>query len=83
MRDLFQAAIGSLRALYRPGPAYAKAGVVLSQFVERGAITGDLFAPKPRSNIEPLMGLMDAINAKHGRGAVRFGRENAGGAKNC
>jgi DNA polymerase V len=48
-RDLFQAAIGGLRALYRPGPAYAKAGVVLSQFVERSAITGDLFAPKLRS----------------------------------
>ncbi|MFC0665577.1 hypothetical protein ACFSKY_23715 [Azotobacter chroococcum] len=54
-RDLFQAAIGGLRALYRPGPAYAKAGVVLSQFVERSAITGDLFAPKPRSNSESLM----------------------------
>lgn len=79
-RDLIQAAIGGLRALYRPGPAYAKAGIVLSQFVEHGTITGDLFAPKPRSNSEPLMQAMDAINARHGRGTVRFGRENAGGS---
>ncbi|AJE23799.1 translesion error-prone DNA polymerase V subunit UmuC [Azotobacter chroococcum] len=79
-RDLVQAAIGGLRAFYLSGPAYVKAGVVLSQFVERGVTTGDLFAPKPRSNSEPLMGVMDAINAKHGRGTVRFGRENAEGS---
>lgn len=79
-RDLVQAAIGGLRALYRPGPAYAKAGVVFSQFVEHGTITGDLFAPKPRSNSEQLMRVLDAINAKHGRGTVCFGRENASGS---
>lgn len=42
-RDIAQAALAGLRSLYREGPAYAKAGVVLSQFVERGSITGDLF----------------------------------------
>lgn len=72
-RDLLRAALTGLEALYRPGYAYAKAGVVLSQFAERGAITGDLFAPQPRPNSQRLMAVMDAINIKQGRGAFRLG----------
>lgn len=74
-RDLLAAAMHGLRALYRDGVAYAKAGVVLSQFAERGSITGDLFAPQPRPRSEALMGVMDAINAKQGRGTVRLARD--------
>lgn len=79
-RDIAQAALAGLRSLYREGPAYAKAGVVLSQFVERGSITGDLFAPAPRAGSDQLMQVMDAINAKQGRGAVRLARDTADGA---
>ena len=79
-RDIAQAALAGLRSLYREGPAYAKAGVVLSQFVERGSITDDLFAPKPRQGSDELMRVMDVINAKQGRGAVRLARDTAGGA---
>ncbi|MGI1189161.1 DUF4113 domain-containing protein, partial [Pseudomonas aeruginosa] len=79
-RDIAQAALAGLRSLYREGPAYAKAGVILSQFVDRGAITGDLFAPKPREGSDELMRVMDVINAKQGRGAVRLARDTAGGA---
>ena len=78
-RDLLQAALAGLRAMYREGSAYAKAGVILTQFAQRGAITGDLFAPPPRANSEQLMRVMDAINAKQGRGTIRLGRERAGG----
>lgn len=73
-RDLLQAAMAGLRHLYRPGPEYAKAGVMLSQFSERGTVTDDLFAPKPRENSAALMRVMDAINAKQGRGAIRLAR---------
>lgn len=79
-RDLLHAALHGLRALYREGPAYAKAGVVLSQFVERGSYTGDLFAPPPRPRSEALMRVMDAINAKQGRGTLRLAREQIEGA---
>lgn len=79
-RDLLHAALRALRALYREGPAYAKAGVVLSQFVERGSYTGDLFAPPPRPRSETLMRVMDAINAKQGRGTLRLAREQIEGA---
>ncbi|WP_137887706.1 translesion error-prone DNA polymerase V subunit UmuC [Pseudomonas sp. 2FE] len=79
-RDLTNAALSGLRALFRAGPRYAKAGVILSQFVERGSITDDLFAPKPRPNSEQLMRVMDAINAKQGRGTLRLACDPVGGS---
>ncbi len=78
-RDIAQAALQGLRSFYREGIAYAKAGVVLTQFVERGTITGDLFAPAPRAGSDQLMQVMDAINAKQGRGAVRLARDQVAG----
>ncbi|SIQ99447.1 translesion error-prone DNA polymerase V subunit UmuC [Aquipseudomonas alcaligenes] len=78
-RDIAQAALRGLRSIYRPGPAYRKAGVMLTQFVERGAFTGDLFAPKPRQGSDALMQVMDAINARQGRGAVRLARDASAG----
>lgn len=74
-RDLLAAAMHGLVDLYRDGVAYAKAGIVLTQFVERGATTADLFAPKPRAGSEAVMSIMDAINAKQGRGAVCLARD--------
>ncbi len=73
-RDLVAAALSGLQSIYRPGPAYAKAGVILMDFVEPGRFTPDLFAPAPRSGSERLMAAIDAINAKQGRGTVRPAR---------
>lgn len=78
-RDLLSAALTGLRQLYRPGPAYAKAGIILSQFVEAAGITDDLFAPKPRANSAELMKVIDAINAKQGRGTIRLARDKGEG----
>lgn len=73
-RDLCAAALDGLQAIYRPGPHYAKAGVILIDFVEPGHFTTDLFAPAPRPGSERLMAAVDAINAKQGRGTVRPAR---------
>lgn len=78
-RDLLQAALAGLVDLYREGPEYAKAGIVLSQFEQREGMTSDLFAPPPRKNSEALMAVVDAINAKQGRGTVRLGRDTSVG----
>lgn len=74
-RDLASAAVQGLTAIYREGVEYAKAGVILTQFVERGSITDDLFAPKPRADSRELMHVMDAINTKQGRGTIRLARD--------
>lgn len=78
-RDLLQAALAGLVDLYRDGPEYAKAGIVLSQFEQREGMTNDLFAPQPRKNSDALMAVVDAINAKQGRGTVRLGRDTSVG----
>ncbi|WP_256055271.1 DUF4113 domain-containing protein [Stutzerimonas stutzeri] len=72
--NLVAAALAGLQAIYRPGPAYAKAGVVLMDFVEPGRFTPDLFAPAPRPGSDRLMSVVDAINAKQGRGTIRPAR---------
>ena len=76
-RDLVAAALSGLQSIYRPGPAYAKAGVILMDFVEPGRFTPDLFAPAPRPGSDRLMAAIDAINAKQGRGTVRPARQAA------
>lgn len=73
-RDLVAAALAGLQAIYRQGPAYAKAGVVLMDFVEPGRFTPDLFAPAPRPGSDRLMAVVDAINARQGRGTIRPAR---------
>lgn len=78
-RDLVAAALQGLGGIYREGVGYTKAGVVLSQFVERGAFTGDLFAPRPRAGSQALMQVVDAINARQGRGAIRLGSDHEAG----
>ncbi|WBM11025.1 DUF4113 domain-containing protein (plasmid) [Pseudomonas aeruginosa] len=73
-RDIIAAAQAGLRAIYIPGPAYAKAGVILMEFVGAGEHTADLFAPAPRPNSERLMAVVDAINRREGRNTIRTAR---------
>lgn len=76
-RDLLEAAVSGLQAIFISGPKYAKAGVILSQFFDAGMFTDDLFAQPARKNSDKLMGVLDQINVKHGRGSVRFASEPA------
>lgn len=76
-RELIAAAMSLLERIYREGPAYAKAGIVLSQLVPARHRTDDLFAPGRRAESPALMGVLDDINLKMGRGTVRLARESA------
>jgi DNA polymerase V len=48
--------------------------VILMDFVEPGRYTSDLFAPAPRPGSDQLMAVVDAINARQGRGTIRPAR---------
>lgn len=76
-RELITAAMELLERIYRHGPAYAKAGIVLSQLVPARHRTEDLFAPGRRPGSPAVMGVLDEINQKLGRGALRVARESA------
>lgn len=69
-RVLVSAAHGALEQLYRPGYAYAKAGVMLMQLAPARGQQDDLFAPPARRGSEQLMRTLDRINARQGRDTV-------------
>jgi DNA polymerase V len=72
---LAAAASAALEACYRPGPRYAKCGVMLFDIAPRceaEAATGRLFREAPDGRSDELMRAVDAINAKHGKGSIRM-----------
>lgn len=73
-RCIAGAAQEALRRIYKPGYAYAKAGVVLTQLEDGNCRTGDLFTKADSASSEALMSTMDLINRKMGRGSLRFAR---------
>ncbi|OQA09743.1 MAG: DNA polymerase V subunit UmuC [bacterium ADurb.Bin374] len=69
------AAVGALRAIFRPGFAYHKTGVFLGEIRGREIRQPSLFFsaidPTPERS-RALMTAIDAVNAAYGRGTVRF-----------
>jgi len=71
--QLTKAAMWVLHRIYRPGFAYAKAGVMLLELQPNTAIQGHLFLqsadPLKRANLNDTM---DQINRQWGRGTIRL-----------
>lgn len=70
-RLLIQAAAEGLERIYLAGYSYSKAEVLLMNLCQRGEYTPDLFAPGQDISSERVMGVLDQINAKWGRGTLR------------
>jgi DNA polymerase V len=73
--DLIRYAHRGLEAIFRPGYAYKKAGVMLRQITPNHAVQGDLFAggDGDEDRRQALMDVVDAINRQWGRDAIVFG----------
>lgn len=78
--ELLEAAGVALTRMFRPGFAYHKLGVILSEFTPDAVRQGELFseaelAPgaihRERARSEALMQTLDAINARFGRDMIR------------
>jgi DNA polymerase V len=76
-RDIIQTAVSALQGRYRPGFNYLKAGVMLVDLQPPGQRQGelDLFGvtarePEVQLGAARLMGAVDALNRRFGRGAV-------------
>lgn len=74
-RIILSCALEGLRQIYREGYAYAKAGVILMDIGDEDGQTLDLFAQGDDQQSERLMGVLDAINARMGRGTLKMGIE--------
>jgi len=62
--------------IYRQGPAYAKAGVMLFDLIPRSRRQISLFdAVETDTRREELMAALDGVNRRYGRGTLRFGAE--------
>lgn len=72
-REILALAQQGLTQIYRLGYPYSKCSILLMGLSQRGELTPDLFALGPRRGAERLMAVIDQINQKEGRGAVRIG----------
>ncbi|SEA79153.1 translesion error-prone DNA polymerase V subunit UmuC [Alkalimonas amylolytica] len=77
-RVLQQAAMQLLDRIWRDGPAYAKAGVVLSDLCAVQGLQNSLFTPPPSERSQRLMATIDQLNQKH-RGSVFIARQGRDG----
>lgn len=77
-RVLQQAAMQLLERIWRDGPAYAKAGVVLSDLCAMQGLQSSLFTPPPSERSQRLMATIDQLNQKH-RGSVFIARQGRDG----
>jgi DNA polymerase V len=73
-RLIIRAAQQGLEHIFRPGYAYAKAEILLLDLCQRGQFTDDLFAELQPSAAEKVMGVLDAVNGRWGRGTLRPAR---------
>ena len=67
---LIAAAAGGVRAVWRDGHRYSKAGVMTAGLVPLGAAQTPLFDGLDRERSARLMGALDAVNARWGRGTL-------------
>jgi DNA polymerase V len=72
-RELLAVALRILRALYRPGFKYKKSGILLLGLQPATGRTQRLFDEKNYLEDRELMKAVDLLNARYGRGAIRFG----------
>ncbi len=72
-RVITQVALAAVEAIYQPGFAFSKAEVLLLDLCQRGEYTDDLFAASQPAAAEKVMAVLDAVNAKWGRGTLRPG----------
>lgn len=83
---LVNAALETLKAIFRPGFNYAKAGVMLMDLVPEGFVQGELdwggiSTPQNPMSAHPdtpgrdrsrVMGAMDSLNTRYGRGTIKL-----------
>ncbi len=71
-RIIMQHALDALGKMYRPNFYYKKAGVIITEIISDSQKPLDLFATHNNHKSEQLMGAIDSVNEKYGRGTVRM-----------
>jgi DNA polymerase V len=70
--DLIGSALQSIRAIYRDGYHYKKAGVMLTGLVPANQTQADLFDDQDRRKSQRLISALDAVNDRWGAGTLHY-----------
>jgi DNA polymerase V len=70
--DLIKSALHGIRAIYRDGYLYKKAGVMLTGLVPVSQTQADLFDDRDRRKSKRLMSALDAINDRWGADTLHY-----------
>jgi len=71
VRLMTKAATEAVNRLFRPGYKYSKAEVLLMDLRQPGEFTDDLFAQSQPAMADKVMGVLDEINSRWGKGVLR------------
>ncbi|MDR6162017.1 translesion error-prone DNA polymerase V subunit UmuC [Pseudomonas fluorescens] len=71
VRLMTKAATEAVNRLFRPGYKYSKAEVLLMDLRQPGEFTDDLFAQSQPAMADKVMGVLDEINGRWGKGVLR------------
>lgn len=74
VRLLTKAAVDALGQIFRPGFKYSKAEVMLLSLCQPGEYSDDLFSESQSAHTTKVMSVLDQINKRWGRGALRAAR---------
>ena len=74
-RQLVKLALWGLKRIYKAGFKYAKAGVMIGELVSASEVQPDFFAKNFEISSNKLMGVLDAVNNKMGRGTMKLASE--------
>lgn len=70
--ELIEYAIRGLKAIFKEGYKYKKAGVIVSEITPERPLQADLFDTRDRSKYKKAMLAMDKLNASYGRQKVKI-----------
>ncbi len=70
--ELVGEALSALKKIFRKGYLYKKAGVIVSDIVPNNGVQQNLFEEKDVGKMKNLNSVLDSINAKYGRDALRI-----------
>lgn len=73
VRLMTKFAVAAVDRIFRPGFRYSKAEVLLIDLRQPGEFTDDLFAEHQPATSDQVMGVLDQINNRWGRGTLRTG----------
>ncbi|MCS3472440.1 DNA polymerase V [Pseudomonas sp. JUb42] len=73
VRLMTKFAVAAVDRIFRPGFRYSKAEVLLIDLRQLGQFTDDLFAEHQPATSDQVMGVLDQINNRWGRGTLRTG----------